>query len=60
MWSSWAESLPENDLETPLKRLARDQIATEPRSKPQRIKQAIVRFKGYLNKKLVGRECGGV
>jgi hypothetical protein len=48
-----AESLPET-IWKPLERLARYQIATEPRSKPQRIKQAIVRFKGYLNKKLVG------
>jgi hypothetical protein len=38
----------------PLERLARYEIATEPRCKPQRIKEAIVRFKGYLNKELVG------
>jgi hypothetical protein len=38
----------------PLERLARYEIATEPRRKPQRIKEAIVRFKGYMNKKLVG------
>jgi hypothetical protein len=41
----------------PLERLARYEIATEPRRKPQRIKEAIVRFKGYLNKKAGGRKC---
>ena len=48
-----AESLPETTWQ-PLKRLARYEIATEPRCQPPRIKEAIVRFKGYLNKKLVG------
>ena len=48
-----AEALPEEAWK-PLERLARYEIATEPRRKPQRIKEAIVRFKGYLNKKLVG------
>ncbi|RDJ93160.1 IS1380 family transposase, partial [Lacticaseibacillus rhamnosus] len=48
-----AESLPEKTWK-PLERLARYEIATESRRKPQRIKEAIVRFKGYLNKKLVG------
>ena len=48
-----AESLPETAWK-PLERLARCQIATEPRRKPQRVKDAIVRFKGYRNKKLVG------
>jgi len=38
----------------PLEHLARYEIATEPRRKPQRIKEAIVRFKGYLNKKPIG------
>ena len=47
-----AESLPESSWK-PLERLARYEIATEPRCKPQRIKEAIVRFKGYLNKELV-------
>ena len=37
-----------------MERLARYEIETEPRRKPQRIKEAIVRFKGYLNKKLMG------
>ena len=48
-----AESLPETKWK-PLERLARYEIATEPRRKPQRIKESIVRFKGYRNKKLVG------
>src|SRR6267142_2493259 len=48
-----AESLPETAWK-PLERLARCEIATEPRRKPQRIKESIVRFKGYMNKKLMG------
>ncbi len=48
-----AEALPEAGWQ-PLERLARYEIATEPRRKPLRVKEAIVRFKGYLNKKLVG------
>jgi len=44
-----AESLSESTWK-PLERMARYEIATEPRGKPQRIKEAIVRFKGYLNK----------
>ena len=48
-----AEALPEAAWK-PLERLARYEIATEPRAKPLRVKEAIVRFKGYLNKKLVG------
>ena len=48
-----AESLPETAWK-PLERLARYEIATEPRRKPQRVKDTIVRFKGYTNKKLVG------
>ena len=48
-----AEALPQETWK-PLERLARYEIATEPRRKPQRIKEAIVRFKGYMNKKLVG------
>ena len=38
----------------PLERLPRYEIATEPRRKAPRLKEAIVRFRGYLNKKLVG------
>jgi hypothetical protein len=48
-----AEALPEEAWK-PLERLPRYQIATEPRRKAPRVKEAIVRFKGYLNKKLVG------
>jgi hypothetical protein len=48
-----AQALPQEAWK-PLERLARYEIATEPRRKPQRIKEAIVRFKGYMNKKLVG------
>jgi hypothetical protein len=39
-----AESLPEA-IWKPLERLARYEIVTEPRRKPQRIKESIVRFK---------------
>jgi len=48
-----AEALPQEAWK-PLDRLARYEIATEPRRKPQPIKEAIVRFKGYMNKKLMG------
>lgn len=48
-----AEALPAEDWQ-PLERLPRYQIATEPRGKAPRVKEAMVRFKGYLNKKLVG------
>ena len=48
-----AEALPQEAWK-PLERLPGYEIATEPRAKAPRIKEAIVRFKGYLNKKLVG------
>ena len=48
-----AEALPERAWK-PLERMARYEIATEARAKPLRVKEAIVRFKGYLNKKLLG------
>ena len=48
-----AEALPER-VWKPLERMARYEIATEARAKPLRVKEAIVRFKGYLNKKLLG------
>ena len=48
-----AEALP-GEAWKPLERLPRYEIATEPRRKAPRVKEAIVRFKGYLNKKLVG------
>jgi hypothetical protein len=44
-----AEALPEEAWK-PLERLPRYEIATEPRRKAPRVKEAIVRFKGYLNK----------
>jgi hypothetical protein len=62
-----AEALPPEAWQ-PLERLPRYEIATEPRRKAPRIKEAIVRSKGYLNQKLVGesvaafdyqpRKCG--
>ena len=54
-----AEALPEEAWK-PLERLPRYEIATEPRRKAPRVKEAIVRFKGYLNKKLVGGKYRGV
>jgi hypothetical protein len=48
-----AEALPEQAWEA-LERMPKYEIATEPRSKPERVKEAIVRSKGYLNKVLVG------
>jgi hypothetical protein len=38
----------------------RYEIATEPRRKPQRIKEAMVRFNGYPNKKLTGETVAEV
>jgi hypothetical protein len=37
----------------PLERLPRYEIATDPRCKAERVKEAVVRSRGYLNKKLV-------
>ncbi len=48
-----AEALPEEAWK-PLERLPRHEIATQPRSKPERVKESIVRFKGYQNKVLEG------
>lgn len=48
-----AEALPEEAWK-PLERLPRYEIATQPRSKPERVKESIVRFKGYQNKVLEG------
>lgn len=48
-----AQALPECAWK-PLKRRPRYQIASQPRRKPKRVKEALVRSKGYLNKKLVG------
>jgi hypothetical protein len=38
----------------PLERLPRYEIATEARRKAERVKEGVVRSRGYLNKKLVG------
>ena len=48
-----AEALPQEGWKA-LARLPRYEIATRPRSKPERIKESIVRFKGYQNKILEG------
>jgi len=48
-----AEALPEEAWE-PLERMPKYEIATGPRTKPERIKEEVVRFKGYVNKVLVG------
>jgi hypothetical protein len=50
-----AEALPKEAWK-PLERLPRYEIATTPRRKAERVKESIVRFKGYQNKVLVGRE----
>ena len=46
-----AEALPEEAWK-PLERLPRYEIVTRPRRKPERVKESIVRFKGYENKVL--------
>ena len=48
-----AEALPANAWEE-LERLPKYEIRTEARAKPERIKEAIVRFKGYVNQVLTG------
>jgi hypothetical protein len=48
-----AKALPP-DAWQPLERLPRYEIATEPRRKAERVKEGLVRRRGYLNKKLVG------
>jgi hypothetical protein len=48
-----AESLRESQWQ-PLERMPRYEIKTEPRCKPERVKEAIVHMKGYENKVLVG------
>lgn len=48
-----AQALPEEAWEA-LERLPRYEIATEPRTKPDNVKEAVVRFKGYTNQVLVG------
>ncbi len=50
-----AEALPE-EAWRPLKRLPRYEIVSRPRRKPERVKESIIRFKGYENKVLVGED----
>lgn len=45
---------------TPLERLPRYEIATRARRKPERVKEGIVRFRGYENKKLVGESVAEI
>jgi hypothetical protein len=54
-----AEGLPPEAWQ-PLERLPRYEIATEPRRKAERVKEAVVRSRGYLNKKLVGESVAQV
>ena len=64
-----AEALPKEAWK-PLERLPRYEIVSQPRRKPERVKESIVRFKGYQNKVLVGesiaemeyqpRKCSGL
>ena len=54
-----AEALPEQAWK-PLERLARYEIATAARRKPERVKEGIVRFKGYKNKVLVGEDIAEI
>ena len=54
-----AEALPEQAWK-PLERLPRYEIATAARRKPQRVKESIVRFKGYENKVLIGEDIAEI
>jgi hypothetical protein len=54
-----AEALPEENWQ-PLERLPRYEIATRPRRKAERVKEALVRFKGYQNKVLVGESVSEI
>jgi hypothetical protein len=54
-----AQGLPERAFR-PLVRLPRYEIATEPRTKRERVKEGIVRAKGYQNKKLVGESVAEI
>jgi Transposase DDE domain group 1 len=44
----------------PFERLPRYEIATSGRRKPARVKESIVRFKGYENKVLIGEEIAEI
>jgi hypothetical protein len=52
-WWPWLEALPPEAWQ-PLEGLPRYEIATEARTKAERVKEGLVRSRGYLNKKLVG------
>ena len=54
-----ADALPQEAWQ-PLERLPRYEIATEPRRKAERVKEAVVRSRGYLNKKLVGESVAQI
>ena len=54
-----AQTLPEQAF-APLVRLPRYEIATEPRAKRARVKENIVRAKGYQNKVLVGESVAQI
>ncbi len=54
-----AEALPGKAWHA-LERLPRYEIATRPRRKPERVKEGIVRFKGYQNKKLLGESVAEI
>ncbi len=54
-----AQGLPEQAWK-PLERLPRDEIATAARRQPERVKESIVRFKGYENKVLFGEDIAEI
>ena len=54
-----AEALPE-EAWRPLERLPRYEIATAARRKPERVKESMVRFKGYENKVLRGEDIADI
>ena len=54
-----AEALPEQAWK-PLERLPRYEIVTAARRKPERVKESIVRFKGYENKVLIGEDIAEI
>jgi hypothetical protein len=54
-----ANAMAESDWSA-LERLPKYEIQTKPRQKPERIKEAIVRFKGYVNKVLTGESVADV
>jgi hypothetical protein len=54
-----AQALPEQAWK-PLERLPRYEIATAARRKPERVKESIVRFKGYENKVLFGEDIAEI